>query len=231
MSRFVSALVSVLVVGAIALVAIFSRTGTTAPSSSTPIGGPGLTATNPKPAALAPAEGASISLAPAEAVKALPGCNNYVSTVDSIPATVSMLTPVSSIVAIGTVADVGAAQWNTPDGQPPTSDEDYDAAHVMRLVRIHVDRVAKGKAAGPITVWVQGGKIGCSEFITDKAPQAIVKGDKFALFLDAAQPKKAIKGVLHPIAMWAVTAKGITSPGDGTVSLDRFASLAAAASK
>ena len=140
------------------------------------------------------------------------------------------MTPASSIVAIGTVTDVGPAQWNTPDGATPASEEDYDAGHVMRLVRLDLDQAIKGSAAGPLTVWVQGGKIGCSEFTTDLAPQTMAKGDQLALFLDTiTPPQTGMKGVLHPIAIWPVTAKGIQSPGDGLVSMDRFAALAAAA--
>ena len=230
MSRLLQAVASFVVVGALVALVVVARGGAKTESQQTSdAAGAGAAAQTPTSTAAAAAEVDPVPLTPALPVLELPGCKMYVSTLDEIAETVEMVTPGSLLVAIATVTDVGPAQWNTPDGAPPESDEDYDAMHVMRLVRLDVDRAFKGSPAAPLTIWVQGGKIGCSEFITSAAPRAIDKGDQFALFLDWAPPQAGTKGVLHSIAIWPVTANGIQSPGEGVISADRFATLAAAA--
>jgi hypothetical protein len=235
MSRFVNAISVFVAVGAIVVIALYSRGGLGAATTTNNAGGTtgnaGAAATplTAKPAAAAAAAaGDSVNLQPAVAPKELPGCNTYVSSTDGVAETVGLMTSAAKTVAIGTVTDVGAAQWNTPDGAPPASDEDYDAAHVMRLVRLELSQTVKGVGSGAVTVWVQGGKIGCSEFISDRSPQSIAKGDQFAVFLDDLAPASGLKGAGHTLAIWPASAAGIQTPADGVVSAQRFVSLAAA---
>lgn len=236
MRRLLETLFTLTVVGSIAAVVILARSG--APSAegrpasnegasiNVSSGGGATTVRSKPPVLVAPAD--LVALAPVAAPKELPGeCLNHVTSVDGMPSTIAMMTPGASLVALGTVTEIGPAQWNTPGGIPPAED-DLDVFHVMRLVRVNVDQAITGAASGPVTTWINGGKIGCQGFYGDTAPNDLSVGDRFALFFDETPPATGLKGVLHSRAIWPISSDNkIASPGDGAVSVDVFASKVA----
>lgn len=235
MRHLIELLATVIVVGAIAVLAIVVRSGGSsvertpawADGASTDSGGGAAAVQTQQPVVVAPSD--LVPLAPALAPKELPGeCFSHVTTADGVPSTIKMVTPGSSVVALGTVTEIGPAQWNTPDAAPP-SEEDLDAFHVMRLVRLNVDKTISGTASGPVTIWIEGGTIGCQAFYSNVAPNDLAVGDRFALFLDETAPATGLKGVLHSREIWPISGDNqIASPGDGAVSVDVFKSKVAA---
>jgi hypothetical protein len=170
---------------------------------------------------------AANSRGPANPPTELPGpCLNHVTTVDRVAPSIETITKVSSDVVVGKVAHVGAAQWNTPTGDIPESPDDYDAFHVMRLVRFTVDDAIKGGPKSQVVAWVAGGTIGCHTFFSEEVPDPIRVGQRFALFLDSGAAGVGLStAALHAKQVWAIDSKDrVVTPEDGLVSIATFTS-------
>lgn len=228
MRRFLEGLIVVVVVGSIAVLAILSRNGGIPPSANS------LASASPQIEAgaapsRAPGPQTPSGLAPVAPPEELPGeCANHVTSTDGALQTVETMSINSSVVALGTIAEVGAAAWNTADGALPDDENERAASAVIRLVKVRLDRNVFGPALDAVTIWIEGGTIGCHQFITDRSPFVIAVGDRFALFLDGTAPDNGTKGVLRARAMWRVSKDDmVDTAADGKLTVDAFERLVA----
>jgi hypothetical protein len=230
MRRAVQTLALVAIVGSIAAVAIFARgTGSAAVSAPQSAAPPQVGAPSP-PMPVKEATGSDlIALAPAVPPKELPGeCTNFSTVSEVAPRSIGTMARQAFVVALGSVTEIGPAQWNTPDGAPPTDRVDWNADSVMRLVRLKVDRLVAGTAPDMTTVWISGGTIGCRTFLSDRVPEVEV-GSRFAIFADATPPKTGLKGALRAQDLWPISADNtVTDPELGRITLDDFVARASA---
>ena len=207
---------------ALLVVVVMSRTG------AAPTQGP-LLVQSQAAAAEAPAtrlatQSASTAsiLGPAKEPAQLPGpCLNHSTSIDRVAPTIETLSRTASDIVVGRVVEVGPSQWNTPTGDPPEGEDDWDAFNVFRLVRFSVDDSIKGTAPADLVVWVSGGTIGCHEFTMELVPGSLKAGQRYALFLNATAPQaKLAISALMVDQMWPVDSAGrVATPEDGTVTV------------
>jgi hypothetical protein len=130
----------------------------------------------------------------------------------------------SSAVVLGTVGDIGDAQWNTKDGMPPTQVPPA-YSDVMRLIRIDQMETLKGQLTSS-TAWIPGGTIGCLTFVVDEYTPVI--GSKYVFFMRDLDPLTGLKGTSRVRLMWPVNDDGtVATQIDGSLSLDEFRALVA----
>ncbi len=129
-------------------------------------------------------------------------------------------------VVIGTVTGVGKAQWNTPGGRAPNG-PNVGPSLVMRLLRVDVETVVMGSTPTVITVWIQGGVIGCRGFYVGGFGDPQV-GSRYVLFLDGSAPRTKLAGVVGAWQMWSVEGdRVVTNSFEGRVPLVTFIERAA----
>jgi hypothetical protein len=149
-------------------------------------------------------------------------CRTVMSVVDRAPMTLEGRFRVSDGAVLATVLEVGAAQWNTPDGQPPAEVDDLAPSAVMRLVRLSADHVWSGNIDPTFTASVAGGTIGCWTFVSDEAPE-VVPGRQFALFFLGSPDRAGLDQVHATLTLWPVDREGrIVTPEDGRLTVVEF---------
>lgn len=154
--------------------------------------------------------------------------------VDGVPPTVEAVTRIASSVIVGTVTGVGPGQWNTPDGDLPTAEDDITPLNVMRFLRIEVQQQVMGEqgAEKVRTVWVNGGTIGCHQFSYSGYPNAIEAGQRYVLFLGFATPKTGQVEVQQVYEMWSIDENDdVSTPEDGGVPLSALVETIRAAGR
>jgi hypothetical protein len=126
----------------------------------------------------------------------------------------------SSRVVVGRVIAVGAAQWNTPDGAPPSRDIRHASPlDVMKVARIAVETTARGPVEPDVeTVWIAGGTIGCDEFRVSWLPD-VRPGQRYVVFLKAVAPRTGQAGVVQAFQLWAITGDSVATSFVGAVPL------------
>lgn len=193
----------------------------TGPSASVraAVGGP----SSPPPAsesAAAASEVALVPLDPASPPDEPPGpCQTVSVMTDRMRTTIEEDAARSSAVVVGTVTGVGLAQWNTPTGARPNG-ANIGPSLVMRLVRVHVEIFARGRAPSPITVWVQGGQIGCHGYWAEVGDLAV--GSRSAFFLVPAAPRAVVPDVQEAWQIWSISGDQVTTEFEGKVPLSTF---------
>lgn len=211
------------VAGVVAIVVAASFIGarpTTGPSASVQaaVGGP----STPPPASesAAASEMALVPLDPASPPDEPPGpCQTVKVMTDRMRTTLEEDAARSSAVVIGTVTGVGRAQWNTPSGARPNG-ANIGPSLVMRLVRVHVEIFARGRAPSPITVWVQGGQIGCHGYWAGVGE--ITVGSRSAFFLVPNLPRPTVPDVQEASQVWSISDDQVTTEFEGDVPLSTF---------
>lgn len=138
-------------------------------------------------------------------------CAYWHATIDRVPMTMEQLAGASSAVVRAVVEDIGGAQWNTSDRNPP---RDMEPAwwHVMRLVRLKPIEALIGEP-GTTTVWVPGGTIGCLTFVVQGFE--IDVGREYLFFLFDKEPSSAIEGTLQARQYWPIEGDAVSSPLEG----------------
>ncbi|MBA2372898.1 MAG: hypothetical protein H0V74_01665 [Chloroflexi bacterium] len=158
---------------------------------------------------------ANVDVDPAVDPKPLPGeCRTYGTVTDRVPISLKAHARNAQAVVHGVIVDLGAPQWNTPAGAPPTF-PDTDALHVMRLARIDVKGTLAGTATSSV-VAIPGGKIGCSDFRIDLVPNDIRIGSDVLLFLSGSPDRGGMEGVTRVTEVWPVVDDWIVVPDSGT---------------
>jgi hypothetical protein len=158
--------------------------------------------------------------APAEPPNA--ECMTVVSSVDRVPMTLEGRLKTQDGAVLATVLDVGPAQWNTPDGEPPADIHDVTASDVIRLVRLSADQVWSGDIADTFTTSVVGGRIGCWNFVSDEVPEVLL-GKQFAIFFLGSPNRAGLEGVRSTVTLWPVDEEGrIVTPEDGRLTAAEF---------
>lgn len=139
------------------------------------------------------------------------------SILDRLPPTVEAMAAVRASIVVGTVVEVGLAQWNTEDGRVPEALDELSPDDVLRLLRVAVDDAWVGNLNGTITVWIKGGSIGCWQFLHADFPNELEKGQQFVLFLDGVAPHAGgLTGAGRVLQMWPVGDGGtVATPADG----------------
>lgn len=229
MKRLLELLVTSIVgVGVLVAIVMMQRPQPETAGSGLPVS-PSATSAAAIPAATAGASSRTSSdLAPATPPEELPGpCLNHDTMVDRVSPTIETVGRASSTVVLGKVVEVGPGQWNTPTGAAPEED-DWDALHVMRLVRFEVETSVKGDAPADLVAWVQGGTIGCHVFRNEEMPAAIAVGQRFALFATVQSPSANVAiPALRANQLWRVDAKNeVMTPVQGAVPVSTFAAEA-----
>jgi hypothetical protein len=220
----VGGIVIALVVGGVVLGGRLGQLGTAASgpvADATTV--PSVAATDPsspsprrstEPVALVP-------LDPAQPPREVPPpCLVHMTTYDRMVTTPAQDATSSLTVLVGRVSGVGAAQWNTTDGQPPGLD-DADAFSVLRLVRIEVESTIRGvPVPSVVTVWILGGTIGCQEYLIGGSPQGIAVGDHYVVFLRSGVPRIPLDGVFEAWQLWAIRGDSVTTEFTPNLRLD-----------
>jgi len=208
-------------VAAIAVAASFiGARPTTGPSASVraAVGGP----SSPPPASesAAASEMALVPLDPASPPDEPPGpCQTVRVMTDRMRTTIEEDAARSSAVVIGTVTGVGRAQWNTPSSARPNG-ANIGPSLVMRLVRVHVEIFARGRKLSPITVWVQGGQIGCHGYWAGVGDIAV--GSRSAFFLVPNVPRAIVPDVQEAWQIWSISGDQVATEFEGKVPLSTF---------
>lgn len=210
-----------LVVALAVLSPIFAgRDGPPPTASGSAVGGVAPTSPAP-PSSPIPTESSLVPLDPLTAPEELPGpCLNHTTVFDQARTTIEQDAARSSVIVIGTVTDIGKAQWNTTDGRAP-QDPDIEASRVLRLLRLNVEDVVKGTAPSVVTLWVPGGQIGCHGFTMGGFADAQV-GRRYVFFLNETPPRKAISGASAAWQTWSIAGGTVVTSFDGNLPLDVF---------
>lgn len=184
---------------------------------------------DPSPVVSFAAAPADVRLDPEEPPKPLPGdCGTYLTTLERAPTTIEMDVKTADAVILGRVTAIGAAQWNTTDGLPPAR-PDIEASRVMRLIHVEPETTITGKAEGLLTLWIQGGTIGCVQFLTSAVPDEINIGDRFAFFIGSQAPRNGLDVAQRVAQLWRIEGDHVISPVEGAVPLSAFQERASAA--
>jgi hypothetical protein len=167
-------------------------------------------------------------LDPVIAPEELPGeCLTHTTIVDRIATTVETNAALSSAVIQATVNEIGAAQWNTPDGRAPEL-QGINSFQVMRLVSVVPTATLSGQADTTL-YWVPGGTIGCHTFAATGFE--LESGAEYLFFLAGNDPKSGQKGTLQVREAWPVVAGSVRSPSEGELSIEAVTDRLGAASK
>jgi len=150
-------------------------------------------------------------------------CKTVMSSFDRVPMTLEGRVRIQDGAALVTVLDVGAAQWNTPDGTQPG--EHPAPSDVIRLMRLSADHVWSGDADGTFTASVVGGTIGCWTFASDEVPE-VVPGKQFAAFFLGSPHRAGLEEVRATLTLWPVDEENrIVTPEDGRLTVAEFSLL------
>ena len=192
-------------------------------SGSTTGGGaatPSAPASSPSPSP-SPSESGLVSLDPLTAPEELPGpCLNHTTVFDRARTTIEQDAAISSIVVIGTITQIGEAQWNTTDGRAPEG-PDIEPSQVLRLFRVKVESVVKGTAPSVVTAWIPGGQIGCHGFAMGGFADAQV-GGRYVFFLNETPPRNGISGVSGAWQTWSIEEDSVMTSFEGSMPIDVF---------
>ena len=91
----------------------------------------------------------------------------------------------------------------------------------MRLVRLEIEETIHGSAQPRVvTIWVNGGTIGCDEFRLSSVPE-ISSGGRYVVFLDATAPRTGQAGVVRAWQLWSIQADSVRTEV-GSVPLDEL---------
>jgi hypothetical protein len=164
-----------------------------------------------------------VPLDPAQPPRELPPpCLIHMTTTDQLITTPAQDATSSLTVLIGRVSDVGSAQWNTPDGQPPGK-VDLDAGSVLRLVRIEVESTIRGVAVpSVITVWILGGTIGCQQYLIGGFPRDVAIGDRYVVFLRSGLPRTGLTRVFQAWQLWSIRGDSVATESTPNVRLEEL---------
>jgi hypothetical protein len=219
-----SSLRSVAVIAGVAAIvvaaAFIGARPTTGPSASVQAAVDDPSSPPPSIGSAAASEMALVPLDPASPPEEPPGpCQTVMVLTDRMRTTIEEDAARSSAVVIGTVTGVGRAQWNTPNGARPNG-ANIGPSLVMRLVRVHVEIFARGRAPLPITVWVQGGQIGCHGYWTEVGDIAV--GSRSAFFLVPTAPRPNVPDVQEAWQVWSISGDQVSTEFEGKVPLSTF---------
>ena len=141
-------------------------------------------------------------------------CLVHALIIDTVPMSLEDSARRSESVVVGTVEEVGAAQWRTADGLVPKARPDVSPANVMRLIRISVSDDVAGKAVPQeLVAWIPGGQIGCHRFEVDSFPATVEKGQTFMFFMRTSRPPTAkLSSVAEVVEMWPVEGTSVMTP-------------------
>jgi hypothetical protein len=168
-----------------------------------------------------PSASGLVSLDPLAAPEELPGpCLNHTTVFDRARTTIEQDAAMSSVVVIGTITEIGEAQWNTTDGRAPRG-RDIEPSHVLRLLRVKVESVVNGTAPSVVTAWIPGGQIGCHGFTMGGFADAQV-GRRYVFFLNETPPRNGISGVSAAWQTWSVEEDSVVTSFEGNVPLGVF---------
>lgn len=109
----------------------------------------------------------------------------------------------SPLIVVGSVQQVIAARWTTPDGKRPTNPHAQDNPYtIFTPVTINIERVIKGKGVNtPITIIAYGGQVGKDRVTYTDGIDAFDKGEHVLLFLD----KSPTGFVLGTTPLWSLS--------------------------
>ena len=214
----VVATVAVIAAAVLGGVALGGRLASTGPATSDP----GAARTNAP--AIGPSFAASpqdrpssesvalVPLDPAQSPREIPPpCLIHATMTDRLMTTPAQDATSSLTVLVGRVSGVGAAQWNTSDGQPP-GEVDQDAGSVLRLVRIDVESTIRGVAVpAVITVWIPGGTIGCQQYLIGGFRSDLAVGDRYVVFLRSGLPRTGLTGVFQAWQLWSISGDSVAT--------------------
>ena len=189
-------------------------------ASGSAAGGGATTPSAPAPSS-SPSASGPVSLDPLNAPEELPGpCLNHTTAFDRARTTIEQDAAMSSVVVIGTITEIGDAQWNTTDGRAPQG-PDIEPSQVLRLLNVKVENVVKGTAPSVLTAWIPGGQISCHGFAMGGFADAQI-GGRYVFFLNGTQPRNGISGVSGAWQTWSVEQDSVVTSFEGNVPLDVF---------
>jgi len=217
-----TAVIALAVVLAVLSPLLAGRNGPLPGASGSAAGGgattPSAPASSPSPS---PSASGLVSLDPLTAPEELPGpCLNHTTVFDRARTTIEQDAAMSSVVVIGTITEIGEAQWNTTDGRAPQG-RDIEPSQVLRLLRVKVESVVKGTAPSVVTAWIPGGQIGCHGFAMGGFADAQI-GGRYVFFLNVTQPRNGISGVGGAWQTWPVEEDSVVTSFEGNVPLGVF---------
>lgn len=161
-----------------------------------------------------------------------PSCGTATVSYDAAEPTIDNRAEGASVVAIATVASVGAARWNTDDGKAPAFDENPpDDAYIYRSVSLSITTLARGDSLGStLEANALGGSVGCYSFEFEDSPE-LMSGQQYAFFLAPAltEDGKVDPATLTINAAWPVTAGKVSTPAEGEVTIPVFLAAVEAA--
>lgn len=113
-------------------------------------------------------------------------------------------------IVVGTIAEVGPARWNTPDGQRPArtvcDGEPLPNAIIYTPARVRVEQVVKGAiTSAEIDVLLDGGTVGPDSLLTF-GDQPLVADQRVLLFLVAIPAGQFI------LARYTINPDGTAAP-------------------
>lgn len=150
-----------------------------------------------------------------------PPCGDHVMIYDRRVTTIDEDVERSSAVFVGTVDDIGEAQWNTRDGRPSTAS--LEPTDVLRLIEVQVTHEIAGSPDDSSVLAVPGGQIGCHTFSGGLG--AIVPmnaGDQFVFFLGDRPKRDDLQHLPMAWQVLPVIDGQVGTPFDGSMRLEEF---------
>ena len=227
----IPAAMGLLVVGAVLTAAVLSGRVDRRLPASTPLATVRPVAASTSPTGSRPGRVGLIPVDPARPPATLPPpCFSVTSIYDRAVTTPAEDALRSTSVVIGRVVDVGDAQWNTTDGEPPSPSRAAGPTDVVRLIRVDVEGQIRGATVPKVsTVWIHGGTIGCTQFGISDASLRLDTGDRFVVLLNADPLRLRLTGgpfdpssggLLHAWQLWRISGARVTTEFERDLSLD-----------
>jgi hypothetical protein len=162
---------------------------------------------------------------PAEIVPSANDCVSLYLSIDALDPTLENLRAESKDVVVGTVVSEGAPFWDSPTGRAPKPGEplgEGNEFYILTPYTVTIDEaVAGSRAAGDVTVVVEGGEIDCNKLEVSPAVTLAVK-DTYVLFLKPRQAADGAGALNQPMVFHAFPVQSdgkVLTPLDGAVSL------------
>jgi hypothetical protein len=128
-------------------------------------------------------------------------------------------------VVVGTVTQEGLAFWNSPTGKAPTPSDQPGEGNEFGILTPYVvaieQPVTGTRAAGEITIVIEGGTIGC--YVHDVLPAVhLTAKERYVLFLGDKSTGDGKTKVSAPLVFRALPMQAdgtVLTPLDGAISL------------